>query len=201
MRTPPKVVRAKKPWPSPQRGPNCEVSMSERKKTAEPGQSKPVNLGQHVTRCSICHHPEREAIERDFLDWKSQKTIAKEHKLRDRTAIWRHARALGLYPKRARNLKAALERIIERADSVQVTAAAVVAAIQAYAKINAAGQWVERTETVNLNQLFERMTERELEEYAATGRLPAWFEQTVGQRSVEGLSATPDESSEGDGDG
>ena len=50
------------------------------------------------------------------------------------------------------------------------------ATIQAYRKINAAGQWIDRTEQVSLNDLFDRMSTEELEEYAQTGTLPKWFE-------------------------
>ena len=53
-----------------------------------------------------------------------------------------------MFAKRQRNIRAALERIIEKADEVEVTAAVIVAAVQAYSKINAAGQWIERSETV-----------------------------------------------------
>jgi hypothetical protein len=45
------------------------------------------------------------------------------------------------------------------------------------------GQRVERTETVDLNKLFERMTTAELETYASHGTLPAWF---PAQRPQEG---------------
>jgi hypothetical protein len=47
--------------------------------------------------------------------------------------------------------------------------------VQAYAKINAAGQWIDRSEQVNMNDLFERMTRAELEAYARDGELPDWF--------------------------
>jgi len=68
----------------------------------------------------------------------------------------------------------------------------VVAAIQAYAKINAQGQWIERSEHVNLNELFERMSKDELERYARDSKLPDWFTETVpvllatGQEDGEG---------------
>ena len=52
--------------------------------------------------------------------------------------------------------------------------------VQAYAKINAQGQWIDRSETVNLNELFDRMTQAELERYAQDGTLPAWFHETAG---------------------
>jgi hypothetical protein len=76
-------------------------------------------------------------------------------------------------------VRSALEAIIEKAGEVGVTASSVVAAIQAYAKLNGNGQWIERTEQVNLTELFERMTVQELDIYARDGTLPNWFEATV----------------------
>lgn len=104
----------------------------------------------------------------------------------DRATVYRHAHAFGLFAKRQRNIRAALEKIIEKAGEVEVTSAAVVAAVQAYAKINAAGQWVDRSEHVNLNELFDRMTAEELESYAREGVLPAWFSQTAGATAQHG---------------
>jgi hypothetical protein len=128
----------------------------------------------------VCAHPQREEIEAAFIGWRSPAAIAEEYGLADRTSVYRHAHALGLFPKRQKNIRAALERIIERAECVDVTAGAVVSAVQAYAKINSAGEWIDRTETVSLNQLFDRMSSRELEDYAQTGTLPEWFRATVG---------------------
>jgi len=87
--------------------------------------------------------------------------------------------ALGLFEKRRRNIRAALEHIIEQATKVDVTASAVVTAIQAYAKINSAGEWIDRTETVSMNDLFDRMSTDELEAYAQAGTLPGWFPATA----------------------
>jgi hypothetical protein len=69
-----------------------------------------------------------------------------------------------------RNVRAALERIIEHAGEMDVTASAVLAAIQAYSKINPAGQWIDRTEQISLNELFDRMSTQELEEIGANGK-------------------------------
>ena len=91
--------------------------------------------------------------------------------------MYRHTHALGLFQKRQRNIRAALERIIEQAGEV---ASAVVAAGQAFAKINAAGEWIDRTETTSMNDLFDRMSTQELEAYARTGALPEWFRTTAG---------------------
>jgi hypothetical protein len=119
-----------------------------------------------------------------FVSWRSPAAIAQEYGLADRSSIYRHAHALGLFAKRQRNVRAALERIIEKAGEVDVTASAIVGAVQAYSKINTAGQWIERSEAVNLNELFERMTTAELEAYAREGRLPQWFASAMGATST-----------------
>jgi hypothetical protein len=145
-----------------------------------------VNLGRHSKNCKICSHSKREEIEQEFVSWRSPAEIAKSYRLTDRSTVYRHAHALGLFSSRQQNVRAALERIIERAGEVPVTSAAVVSAIQAYAKINAQGHWVERTESVNLNELFERMTQDELEAYARDGTLPTWFPQSVAATQSHG---------------
>ena len=156
-------------------------------------ESKAVNLGRHRRNCTVCAHPKCADIEADFVNWKSAALIADEYGLADRMNVYRHARALELFEKRRRNIRAALEKIIEKAGEVDVNASAVVAAVQAYAKINAQGQWIDRSEHVNLNELFERMTKDELEAYARDGQLPAWFTQTIGVTQVVGQEAENDD--------
>ena len=58
----------------------------------------------------------------------------------------------------------------------------MVQAIAVYGKLHSQGQLIERRETVNLNELFERMTLQEKETYAREGKLPDWFTQTVGSQ-------------------
>lgn len=142
-------------------------------KRKQPGEA--VNLGRHETHCKICAHPERDAIERDFVNWGSPPKIAKQYGLRHRNTVYRHAEACGLVEKRGQNIRAALGRIIERAGDVRVNAAAVVTAVATFARINSRGQLVERTERVDLNKLFERMTQDEMRRYAESGALPEWF--------------------------
>jgi hypothetical protein len=144
------------------------------------------SLGRHARGCRICGHPQRQEIEGAFVSWESPAKIARDYKLRDRTTIYRHAHALDLFPKRARNVRAALERIIEKADDVQVNAGAVVQAIATYARMNAQGQFVERNEGINLNQLFDRMSADELERYARDGTLPQWFTELAGATRRQG---------------
>ncbi len=142
---------------------------------------------RHESQCTICAHPQREEIDRDFVTWASSTRIAKEYRLA-RTSIYRHAHATGLFLRRQTNVRTALEKIIERASEVKANAAAVVSAIQAYAKINAQGQWIERRETVNLNELFDRMSREELEAYARDGALPGWFPTRAEQESNQNAS-------------
>jgi hypothetical protein len=146
---------------------------------------KTPSLGRHKRSCSVCRHEKRKEIEADFISWQSPATIAQEYGLADRASVYRHAHALGLFGKRQRNVRAALEKIIEKAGDVDATASAVVAAVQAYSKINAAGQWIERSEHVNVNELFERMTTAELEAYARDGSLPDWFTRTAGATATD----------------
>ena len=139
-----------------------------------------VSIGRHRRNCTVCAHPQCSEIEDAFIGWRSPAAIAKEYGLADRTSVYRHANALGLSDKRKRNVRAALERIIEKAGDVEVTASAVVAAVQAYSKINAAGQWVDRSEQLSLNDVFDRMSTEELESYAQSGTLPVWFRAKAG---------------------
>ena len=83
-----------------------------------------VSHGRHAAECKICSHLQREEIERDFVNWRSPAAITKHYGLRNRSSVYRHAHAIGLFPKRQRNVRAALEKIIERAGEVGVTAPA-----------------------------------------------------------------------------
>ena len=152
---------------------------------------KPTSPGRHQYHCGICSHPKREEIEQEFVTWSSPVRIGKKYGV-SRDSVYRHAQALGLMTRRRRNVRCALERIIEKAGDVEVSAAAVVSAVAAYAKINANGQWVDRSECVNLNELFERMTREEMETYARDGALPAWFEQAVGATEPDSRGGSDD---------
>jgi hypothetical protein len=162
-----------------------------------PKAPKPISLGRHSRNCTVCAHKDRDEIEREFINWTAVKVIAKIFGLKDRTAIYRHARASGLFAKRQRNIRAALEKIIEQAGDVEVSSAAVVAAVQAYAKINSQGEWIERVERVSQNDLFERMTRDELDVYAKYGSLPEWFKKAVGATGSPGHKKENNEESKG----
>jgi hypothetical protein len=146
---------------------------------------KQVSPGRHEYQCTICSHNQREDIEHAFVNWEKPSRLAKKYSV-SRDSIYRHAHALNLFEKRRRNLRAALERLIEKADDVEVNAAAVVSAVSALARINAKGEWVERTETVNVNALFDRMTAEELDTYAREGKSPEWFGEITGATKRDG---------------
>ncbi len=101
-----------------------------------------VPLTHHERLCLVCRNPLREAIEEEFVYWHSVRDIAETYQIHPHT-IYRHARAVNLYDKRARNLRFALDHIIQRAQDVRVvTADSVVRAVHAFARINRDGQWV-----------------------------------------------------------
>ena len=101
------------------------------------GDQRSVSPGRHKRNCTVCAHDKCEEIEREFVNWTAATVIARDYGLADKASVYRHAHAFGLFAKRQRNIRAALEKIIERAGDVEVTSSAVVAAVQAYAKINA----------------------------------------------------------------
>jgi hypothetical protein len=101
-----------------------------------------VPVTHHERLCLVCRNPHRENIEEEFIHWHSVRDIAETYQIHPHT-IYRHARAVNLYEKRARNLRFALGHIIQRVQDVRVvTADSVVRAVHAFARINRDGQWV-----------------------------------------------------------
>jgi hypothetical protein len=152
---------------------------SRSKRSAIPGAAPSRHLRRHLTLCRICTHARRQEIEDDFVAWVSPAKIAVDYKLTDRSTMYRHAHALNLFPRRRRNVRAALERIIEHASDIKVNASAVVAAVQALAKINARGELIERDENLTVQNLIDRMTAEELSAYSKRNSLPTWFQDEI----------------------
>ncbi len=100
------------------------------------------SLAAHEARCHICSHPNRDAIEEEFVHWHDPRMTAHQYRL-DRRAIYRHAHALNLFAIRDRNLRYSLGHIIESASEVTVTADTVIRAVHAFTRVNNEGQWVE----------------------------------------------------------
>jgi hypothetical protein len=74
------------------------------------------NQSQHHRRKRvICRHPKREAIDDDFLRWRSPKEIVQEYQLAHHSALYRQAHSTGLAACRKASVLIALEYILEQA--------------------------------------------------------------------------------------
>lgn len=101
------------------------------------------DLDRHARLCVICRHPDRDHIDFDFVQWGRPETIVREYHLRSRKILYRHARATGLYFLRSRNIRSALDHVIERIADPQRDPVPAIQAVRIYAHINDAGSWVE----------------------------------------------------------
>jgi hypothetical protein len=100
-------------------------------------------LARHVRKCTICHHSEREAIEEEFVHWRSVSRIARQYGIEDYRTIYRHARATGLVELRRENIRSALDNIVERSDTTKVSGDCILRAIRAYSCIDEMGRWID----------------------------------------------------------
>jgi hypothetical protein len=106
-------------------------------------------FSRHQRKCTICDHPEREAIEEDFVHWHKVWRLARAYEIADYRSIYRHARATGLIHRRRLNFRSALDQIIENAASATVTADSVIRAIRASSCLDDSGRWTEPPKQVN----------------------------------------------------
>jgi hypothetical protein len=100
-------------------------------------------LERHSRRCIICHHPEREAIEEEFVHWRAPWKLAQDYKLADYRTVYRHARAAGLLLQRRERLHSALDAFVESVDDVTFTGDTILRAMRAYSCIDSHGRWTE----------------------------------------------------------
>jgi hypothetical protein len=101
---------------------------------------------RHSRKCSICNHPDREAIEFAFIHWDSVDWIARRHRI-DRQILYRHAHALNLFERRGRNVAAVLEKLMEDASVVRANPASIIQAVRAYSRITDYVTWSEPPQT------------------------------------------------------
>jgi hypothetical protein len=102
-----------------------------------------ASLQRHARKCHICHHPERDEIEDDFLNWHGPDKIVSDYKLPHYSTIYRHANAFGLRARRNENFRTALDYLVEQADSATVTGNTIIRAMRAYSCLKDDGTWVE----------------------------------------------------------
>jgi hypothetical protein len=113
-----------------------------RRPAAAPSESQ-VDLNRHARKCAICHHPDRDAIEEAFIDWVQPYRIHEWYDVGEYQAIYRHAHATGLFERRRRNVRVALERLIEGAEGVQATPDSIIRAVHALSRVDDKGRWIE----------------------------------------------------------
>ena len=136
-----------------------------------------VNLGRHQAQCAICLSSYRQQIDELFIDWVSPHLIVKQYSPISRDSLYRHAHACDLFSKRKKNIGMALEKIIERVDIMPMTGSQVVAAIQAYVKLNSPGKGTGQAQGTNPKELFGRMSKAEREAFVRDGSLPNWISE------------------------
>jgi hypothetical protein len=109
----------------------------------------PPDYDRHSRRCCVCSHPDRDAIEGDFVRWRSPKTIAEDYHLSDRSSFYRHAHATGLFARRRREFARVLEDILECVEhsTLEETADVIIRAARVYAHLDENGNWIEPTRT------------------------------------------------------
>jgi len=100
-------------------------------------------LARHARKCAICHHPDRQDIEAEFLGWRAVWYIQQAFEIDDPRSIYCHARAFGLINRRRENLHAALDNIVEQSRDVVPSADAVLRAIRAYSCLDNYGRWID----------------------------------------------------------
>jgi hypothetical protein len=87
-----------------------------RSPSAYTASTAPPDLARHSIRCVVCSHPDRDAIEGDFVRWCSPIKIAEEYGISDRRNLYRHAHAVGLFNRRTQEVARILEQYMELVD-------------------------------------------------------------------------------------
>jgi len=127
----------------------------DRPKPRRKRRTEDISLSHHAARCSICQHPDRDAIEQAFLHWERPGDIAYHFGLGSRLVVYRHARALALSQRRNERGQHALGYLIEQAQSVKPTADSIIRAVKALSCFDADGRYREpRKEVVITHQII-----------------------------------------------
>jgi hypothetical protein len=115
--------------------------------------AQPIDPERHARKCTICQSANREDIEDAYLNWLGPEWISRMFtEVRDRMVLYRHAHATGLHEFRRRNLRAALDRILESADSGRVSGDCALRVIKAYSNLNDDGHWTEPVQKVIISK-------------------------------------------------
>jgi hypothetical protein len=116
---------------------------------APSGSHVPPDFYRHARLCTVCNHPERDAIEADFVRWQSPEKIAADYQIADRASIYRHAHATGLFSIRKRELPRVLESILECVGNASLDSMdTITRAARVYAHLDDNGKWFEPPKTM-----------------------------------------------------
>jgi len=134
-----------------------------------------------------------------FLQWQPQTKIAREYGLGNRQIVFRHAKALGLFEKRATNIRGMFVALVERGLDIprlKVPPATIVQAAIALSKLDSERCSVDRFQRVSADSAFlddPRWTVGEMERFAEKGELPKWLKSEMPdtQRRAFEASARP----------
>lgn len=116
--------------------------MKRRSETSEAIEPTTDPLDRHRRKCQVCHHPDREEIEEEFVNWRTAWHLADAYGIQDYRSIYRHATATGLIHARRANLRWALDAILEHGPG-HVNADSVIRAIRAYSCLDENNKWTE----------------------------------------------------------
>ncbi|HEV2297401.1 MAG TPA: hypothetical protein VGR72_02660 [Candidatus Acidoferrales bacterium] len=134
---------ASSPAPPPER-PKIPSKVEGRKPSPrQSGAATPPDLARHRRKCVVCNHADREEIEEQFIQWRHPGDIANDFQIEEARYIRRHAQAVGLYARRRENYLFTLENLLERGDEIELTAAAYIKAVRAYACMCDTVRWTE----------------------------------------------------------
>jgi tRNA(adenine34) deaminase len=108
----------------------------------------PPDSERHSRLCSVCSHPDRDAIEGDFVRWRKPREIIDDYGLSSRSAFYRHVHATGLFQRRRFELARVLETRLEEADDCPLEQFDIITrAARVYAHLDDNGRWFEPPRT------------------------------------------------------
>lgn len=100
---------------------------------------------RHARKCTVCRHPDRDAIESLFLLWRSPVKLAVAFGIADHSHIYRHVHATGLFARRratARPAKPVMDQMI----LATATPERVIRAVRLYAQLGSAFPALDQTD-------------------------------------------------------
>ena len=116
--------------------------MSTKTLESSTGDAELSALNRHERKCLVCNHPERHAIDDEYLHWRHPHAIHVRFDVPERS-INNHASATGLRARRAQDRRSVLELILQKAEGARVTGDTIIRALRAYSCLTDDGRWVE----------------------------------------------------------